>query len=641
MRIFPLLYPTADLALLPGIGERLTWMGRVASSTRAAIEAIAPAIEQARRQGWPVSLVLVELDSRDLVLSLRQAPLPRTDNPRPTLRPFDPDRWARSVVRRGRRHLPAEEVTKAVARAAGVDVAIKKPRVDRSKERAEAAAIVDAHGFDGARRVVAAAIEAAKTPETREYFRAVRRFIRPPAPSPVEVSRAETLASATRRADDWCIPGTPKPLDGGGWRGSKTRVLVPGSGRPVELAAHYALLPMSRVRTSHDPWTFSPAKGYPPELQERDYRSDHGERMKVERQTSAFDPDLVLSTDTTAIGGPPIVTADGIVLGGNSRAMTIARVMKERPGDYTAALARALSAHCAAIGLASVERVDGHVLVRVLDDKRTPVDVSAMLNASFTQQMGDAAASASLGSRIPADVLELLAEELVERSFSDAVDAAGERIVSSLQKAGIITPHNAATWLMQRKGRTLPELSRRGADQLRGALVGALVGDKELLTLTTASLHDLYERIAPIVLALEARPERIPGMSWRLLDAMRPALREVPSVVGMTPDRFRQHYANATLGDDAVPEVRTDALVAGLLWWVWRGRSRPAAAAKQLLTYYRSIPPEAREAGLFDRTPTELAKAGLDQAALMESALDIPVRRIRANGPARWLSEVA
>jgi hypothetical protein len=110
--------------------------------------------------------------------------------------------------------------------------------------------------------------------------------------------------------------------------GEETQVL---SG-DIEDAAHYEVRELAEVIPSHDPANgFTRRADYPAIAQERPYHSDRGEQDKVRRNALEFKWRYLVNDLPSASDGPPIITGDGIVLGGNSRAMSLALVYEGNP----------------------------------------------------------------------------------------------------------------------------------------------------------------------------------------------------------------------------------------------------------------------------------------------------------------------
>ena len=97
------------------------------------------------------------------------------------------------------------------------------------------------------------------------------------------------------------------------------------------MPAHYAIVDALSLIPSHDPATFKPSAGYPANVQERDYQHDKNEKLKVMDQVSHFNPAFVLTDNPDPVNGPPMILANGLVMGGNSRAMTIQTIYGRPP----------------------------------------------------------------------------------------------------------------------------------------------------------------------------------------------------------------------------------------------------------------------------------------------------------------------
>ena len=99
----------------------------------------------------------------------------------------------------------------------------------------------------------------------------------------------------------------------------------------------------------------------------------------------------MISTDASATNGPPIITSKGIVLGGNSRAMTLQLVYGKFP-EKAAAYRQALMDNAAQFGLDpnAVASMKKPMLVRVVSGDLTPEQMakrSREYNQTTTQQL--------------------------------------------------------------------------------------------------------------------------------------------------------------------------------------------------------------------------------------------------------------
>jgi hypothetical protein len=195
--------------------------------------------------------------------------------------------------------------------------------------------------------------------------------------------------------------------------GKKSEIL---SGN-VEDAAHYEARELADIIPSHDPGNgFARRADYPATAQERPYHSDRGEQDKVRRNALEFDPRYVVNNNPTAGNGPPIITKDGIVLGGNSRAMSLGLVY-QGDAEKAARYRQALVNEAAVYGLdgAAIEGMKQPVLVRVLDADLTPEEMavkSRLYNQSVTQALQAKAEGVSKARLISPETLALFAKDM-------------------------------------------------------------------------------------------------------------------------------------------------------------------------------------------------------------------------------------
>ena len=109
------------------------------------------------------------------------------------------------------------------------------------------------------------------------------------------------------------VCGLPAPL-----------VLAAAQGAPVVRSARYCLTSAFRLKPSHVPHRgFAPNPSYPAGVQERPYHLEKPEQLKVHGIAQNLIPELVFNGAPGAIDGLPVVTADGLVLGGNGRTMAL------------------------------------------------------------------------------------------------------------------------------------------------------------------------------------------------------------------------------------------------------------------------------------------------------------------------------
>ncbi len=189
-----------------------------------------------------------------------------------------------------------------------------------------------------------------------------------------------------------------------------------------KVTATYALVEAADLLPSHDPVTFRPTPGYPAQLNERDYQNDKEEQAKVNRQVAEFNPAFVLTDNPDPVNGPPMIMANGWVIGGNSRAMTIQSVYSVRAGANLARSFREQTLEAAGrFGIEGGEQMQRPVLVRILDEQTTDVgrlrELVRLLQKGRTQELSGAMDAASR-ARILLDNPETL--ERLESLLEDA-----------------------------------------------------------------------------------------------------------------------------------------------------------------------------------------------------------------------------
>lgn len=170
--------------------------------------------------------------------------------------------------------------------------------------------------------------------------------------------------------------------------GKQTQIL----GANSKEIGRYEVREMDDVIASHDPENqFRRRENYPQEAQERPYHSDEGEQQKVVGNALNYEPAFVVSTDASATNGPPIITQNGIVLGGNSRTMTLQMVYGQHP-EKAAAYRQALVDNASQFGIdpQAIANMKRPMLVRVVSGQFSPEDMakrSREYNQTTTQQL--------------------------------------------------------------------------------------------------------------------------------------------------------------------------------------------------------------------------------------------------------------
>ena len=282
-------------------------------------------------------------------------------------------------------------------------------------------------------------------------------------------------------------------------------------GFPVPKTIRYRVVEAESVIASHLPGSgFKQNAAYPEGVQERIYHIDKGEQNKVRGNATRFRPDLVHNTNPDAVNGPPVTTADGIVLGGNSRAMSMqllyAEGQGERVKDHLAE-----TAHQFGIDRAVVEKMRQPILIREMADvsssspKAELKDLVRATNESFTQAMDPRTMQVALAQKVNDGVLSQLSAMPSDTSLSDYLSATktGREFVTQITAAGIIDRRNRSQYV-----REDGLLNNDGRNMVERLLVGKMVPDAELMGELPNSTMSALARIAPYVLsAAGSNPE--------------------------------------------------------------------------------------------------------------------------------------
>ena len=277
--------------------------------------------------------------------------------------------------------------------------------------------------------------------------------------------------------------------------------------------AHYELLEADDVRASH-----LPARGFQKnpayELEnERRYHDEPGSRAKVMENAAKLDPAFLMES-VDANHGAPVIDQDNNVLGGNGRAMSIARAydsFPERGKQYR----EALKANADRLGIdpAQVDAMRSPVLVRRLERGMSSEErqqlVTAM-NDDFKDAREKRASGKSRGDRFGRRTLEMLASGLKNadslRQYFDAPESVS--IVERMMEDGVIqrSERNAyvgADGLLNPDGKKVVE----------EALRGRVVRSYETLAKLPADVVGKLDAVIPHILVAEGigKPWNITG----------------------------------------------------------------------------------------------------------------------------------
>ena len=332
---------------------------------------------------------------------------------------------------------------------------------------------------------------------------------------PLEKSPAETRREV--------IPTEKKQITSGrqisGVDGSEAKLLTSDG----EHLAHYRVVESASLTPSHNPQTFAKNPKYPEGVQERAYDTSKEAQNRVIQQAQKYDPNYTINTNPDAVNGPPIITPDGIVLGGNSRAMSTARLYKAGSGNKYKS---ALLAQAETFGLdkEAIRSMKEPVLVREVAAPKTQDEMRALgsaLNKSMTGALGVSERAVSAGKAISRDTLSSISGMLdgigKDASLRDLMRERGKDVLAALVKDGAITERERPQFVDTATG----GLSEEGKTFVERALLGSVVDDPRLMDSTPKSVLNKLDGSLAAFSSLAPRTD-----AYNILPLLREALRE-------------------------------------------------------------------------------------------------------------------
>lgn len=310
------------------------------------------------------------------------------------------------------------------------------------------------------------------------------------------------------------------------------------------------------------------------------------------QQAQCFRPDLLANTNPDAINGPPVVIPSGVVLGGNSRTMTIQRVYAAEPASAEA-YRRALVARARDFGFppAAVGRLREPVLVRVVDPvDSSPEALRALVrryNEAFTQQMDPTAEQVAVSGRIDASVVNALAASMLpgETVAEFLGDNRSRPFLDALQAAGVIDRRNWSALMDPSTGRP----NEDGRTFIARALVGKVLPDPTLLeALGPATRNNLAAAVPAILQAAAVGPK------WDVTRELREAAALLQNMRAARFDRVRDFLAQTSLVGGFAVSDRTRLVLTAL---AERGGPRQLPAGFRKVAEVAAMYPED-QAGL-------------------------------------------
>lgn len=241
------------------------------------------------------------------------------------------------------------------------------------------------------------------------------------------------------------------------------------------------------------------------DLNERPYESPRAgapSRQTVQRIAGEPDPKLLAADTPSPVDGPPIVTGDGVVLGGNARAMAT-QLAYEHGGQGAAGLRAGLIREAEKFGIdpAAAAGMEQPVVVRVLTgDPGKPGEMSRVLNEAMTTGRTAEADAASRGAKISVTTGDMLAGFLGDdTTIAKVLDNTHMRgsLLRALRNDGAISDADLARWVSPSG-----KLNAAGKVAIEELLLGSVLPDPTMLADVPASIASKITRAMPSIIRL-------------------------------------------------------------------------------------------------------------------------------------------
>jgi len=411
-------------------------------------------------------------------------------------------------------------------------------------------------------------------PDVRELYRLAARMKKPDREFAtirqptgfVLASRRKGTGTVAPKPSAAAAPAKPKASA----KDRETRFLMRSTGpkRIQAMPARYELVEADSLIASHDPQTFAERSEYPPGVQERRYHEVESDRTKIDEIARNLEPELMVNTTPSAIDGAPIVSENGIVLGGNGRTMGMQRAYQTYP-EQAATLRSYLERHARTFGYdaAEVSKMRNPILIRRIEAGTDPKHLASLgrrMNESLTQGMDPRTAEVALGKNyVTPELLDTLTSEMnPDESLAAFFASCKSRdFVKALERSGIIDQFNRAEFVDDEG-----MLNEDGRNRVERVLAARFLPDARLLSQMNQKARTAIAKSIPYLAQAEAA-------GW---DIREPLKLAVQADVEMRRDKLFKRgdeaksrnmwMSSPTLtGDATVDRVRNDPAAIALL----------------------------------------------------------------------------
>lgn len=321
---------------------------------------------------------------------------------------------------------------------------------------------------------------------------------------------------------------------------------------------------------------FTKREEYPEGVQERPYHSDQGEQLKVRMNAARLDPRFLLTDNPDAVNGPPIVTEKGLVLGGNSRTMSLQYAFENTP-EKTTRYVEILKAKAANFGIApeTIDRFKRPVLVRVVTGGEKPKEEMAKLvrvyNQSFTQGINAKAEGVSRARLVTDESMGIVSQAL--DGFDSIRDylasPQSKSLINALVADGVLENTQLSRLTVKETGL----LNDEGKRLVENVLRGKALDDFDLLEALPPAIQAKIDKVLSPLARVKAR-----GGEWDITDKLKKALWQHVKF-SQSGSETMETFWNQISMFDADNADKADPRVTALFYLMGKGKPNEIAEA--------------------------------------------------------------
>lgn len=294
-------------------------------------------------------------------------------------------------------------------------------------------------------------------------------------------------------------------------QGRSASVKTPSKEFPVR----YEEVSISELRPSNNPATFEPHREYPFE-QQRDYRTNKIEQDKVIRMAKRFNPDYILADTPTSTDGPPIVSREGYVIGGNARTMALMRGLEE--GTISPeALRSAVEQAGQKFGIQKAGTQTGTIIVRRMTEEASLEQLAKdtkAVNEDFKMAVDPVSDAVARARNLSPDTVDWISGALQDAGPDATVRAAIfddparlTQLVGKLAEDQVVVSSELPRLLDPSTNKLTPE----GTRMIESALIGRVIRSPKMIREMSPALKNVVlGAISPLI-----RGETFPA-EWRV-----------------------------------------------------------------------------------------------------------------------------